>query len=152
MMADMDGMKALGGPAYAFISMMAGTIVVLAGAVGVQWKQANKVYGYRLAERDTLRDALNASTKAQEAQTRATEERNRVTEELTQAIRDLASAFDRQNEREKLQQEHEARERSRDEVHSAAMVATISSLAEALRNNTGIVTDIRSHLSRNGVI
>lgn len=144
-MADPDGLKELGGAASAFIGMMATAIVALAGAVGIQWKHSSKVYGYRLAERDTLRDALNGNTKAVENFTRATEERNRVTEELAEAIDKLAQAFERQNDR--LVMHHESvREQGKDAVK------VIGEMAEALRNNTGIVTDIRSHLSRNGII
>lgn len=150
-MAD-DGLKELGGPASAFIGMLVTAIGALATAVGLQWKQANKVYGYRLAERDTLRDALNGATKAQEAHTRATEERNRVTEELADAMRALAAAFDRLNERLTMQHDHH-KEHDRDHLRLIeAQTATIGSLAEALRVNTGIVTDIRNHLSKQGVI
>lgn len=145
-------MKELGGPASAFIGMLVSAIVALASAVGFQWKHATKVYGYRLAERDTLRDALNAATKAQEAATRSADERNRVIGELADAMRELAATFEKLHERLGLQHEHQ-KDTQRD--HQRLMddqIKAIGGLADAFRVNTGIVTDIRNHLSRHGVI
>lgn len=136
------------GPSGIFISMMATAITALGSAVAVQWKQAAKVYGYRLAERDTLRDALNGNTKAVENFTRASEERNRVTEELADAIVKLAAAFDRQNDRLVLQ--HEVmKDQGRNQSHSIDdMIKAIGSMADAVRVNTGMVTDVRNSLQR----
>jgi F0F1-type ATP synthase membrane subunit b/b' len=151
-MADPDGLKELGGAASAFIGMMGTAVVALASAVGFQWKQANKVYGYRLKERDDLRDALNAATKSQEAATRSAEERNRVTQELAEAMRELANSIENLQQRLAMQHEH-ARDQSREQARSIDdNVKAIGGLADALRVNTGVVTDIRNHLSKHGVI
>ena len=101
-MADLEGLKELG-PSGAFISMMATAIVGLSTAVGIQWRQANKVYGYRLAERDTLNKSLSDSTVAINAMTRATNELKEVTEKLADAIERQANAFNRVADRVEMQ-------------------------------------------------
>lgn len=151
-MPDTEGLKELGGAASTFIGMMATAIVGLASAVGIQWKHASKVYGYRLAERDTLRDALNAATKAQEASTRSADERNRVIGELADAMRELATTFEKLHERLGMQHENN-RDHSRDQQRLMDdQIKAIGALADAVRVNTGMVTDIRNHLSKHGVI
>lgn len=131
------------GPAGAAISVLLTFITVLGTAVGIQWRQANKVYGYRLAERDTLNKALTDSTTAINSMIKATDERNRVTDELADAIGSQASAFDRLNDRQQMQ--HEV---LKDEVQRQGMV--ISAASEATRINTGILTDIRNYIQNPG--
>lgn len=151
-MTDPDGMKELGGAAAAFIGMMGTAIVTLAGAVAIQWKQAAKVYGYRLAERDTLKDALNGATKAQEAATKVAEERNRVTADLADAIRDQTSTFEKLLQRIDFQYEN-MREQARDHHRSMDdQVKAITELAGSIRVNTGTVQDIRNKLIKDGVL
>jgi hypothetical protein len=152
MAADPEVAKELGSAATWFIGMMGTAILGLSTAVGMQWKHANKVYGFRLAERDTLKDALNNAANAQAAATKAQEEQNRVTEELADAVRLMAAAFDRLTERLK-EQADDAKERSRDlvvkiEDHSRV----IASQAEATRNLDGTTRTIRDRLIKDGVI
>jgi len=143
-----EGLKELG-PSGAFISLMSTAILGLSGAVALQWKHANKVYGYRLAERDTLKDALNGNTKALADMTRATEDRNRATEELAEAIDKLAQAFERMNDR--LMMQHDVmKEQGKDQASAIKdQVEVISSLADAMRVNTGMLTEVRNALSLN---
>lgn len=101
-MQELEGLKDLG-PSGAFISMMATAVAGLSAAVGIQWRQANKVYGYRLAERDTLNKALTDSTGAMIAATRAIQELKEVTERLADAIERQANAFERVNDRAEMQ-------------------------------------------------
>lgn len=129
------------GPAGAVISVLLTAIGGLVSAVMIQYRQGNKVYGYRLAERDTLNKALTDNTAAINAMTRATEERNRVTEELAAAIGNLASAFERVNDR--LEMQHTV---MKDEVQRHGLV--VSAVADAMRNVAGIVTDVRNHLQQ----
>ena len=151
-MADPEVAKELGSAATWFLGMMATAILGLSSAVGVQWKHASKVYGYRLAERDTLKDALNNAANTQAAATRAQEEQNRVIEELADAVRLMAGAFDRLTDRLK-EQADDAKDRNRDlmaklDEHGKV----IGSQAEATRNLDGTTRTIRDRLIRDGVI
>lgn len=151
-MADPDGMKELGGAASAFIAMMASAILALAGAVTVQWKQSSKVYGFRLKERDDLRDALNGATKAQEAATKVAEERNRVVAELADAIRDQTSTFEKLLQRIDFQYENQ-REQTRDHHRSLDdQVKVIGEMAGSIRNLDGSIREVRNKLIKDGVI
>lgn len=129
------------GPAGAAISVLLTFIAALAAAVGIQWRHSNKVYGYRLAERDTLNKALTDSTAAIKSMTRATDERNKVTEELASAINAQANAGTRLADRQQMQ--HEV---LKDEVQRQGMV--ISAVSEATRVNSGILTDIRNYIQQ----
>src|SRR3954471_23995277 len=91
------------GAAGAAISVLLTAIGGLVTAVVFQYKQGNKVYGYRLAERDTLNKALTDNTAAIHAMTRTAEERNKATQELADAIEKMASAFERLNDRLAMQ-------------------------------------------------
>ncbi len=135
-----DALKGMG-PAGAFISLQLTAITGLVAAVVLQWKQANKVYGYRLAERDLLNKALTDNTTAINAMTRTAEERNKATHELAEAIDRMASAFERLNDRLGMQHEN-VKEQLKDSVEA------IKSMAEAVRVNTGMVTDIRNYIQQ----
>lgn len=65
-----------------------GTIIV------AQWKHSNKVYGYRLTERDTLNKALNDSTSALHDMLKVQEERNEITEDQAELISKQTAAFE----------------------------------------------------------
>lgn len=152
MAADPETVKELGGAAAWFIGMMATAIAGLATAVGLQWKHGNKVYGFRLAERDELNKALTGSAKAQEAATRAQEEQNRVIEELADAMRAMASSHERLIERLAMQSDH-GKDRERDLFSKMEdIVRAVASMAEANRNTGAIASDIRNHLSKQGII
>lgn len=135
-----DSLKTMG-PAGAAISVLLTFILALAASVGAMWRHSNKVYGYRLAERDTLNKALTDSTAAIKSMTRATDERNKVTEELAAAINAQANAGARLGDRQQMQ--HEV---LKDEVQRQGMV--ISAGAEATRVNSGILTDIRNYIQQ----
>lgn len=125
------------GQAGAAISILMTTISALATAVVVQYRQGNKVYGYRLAERDTMNKALTDSSAAINAFTKEAEERNRVIEELADSLGKQASALNHLIEL--LKMHHDA---MKDEVKD--QTKTIGSLADAIRVNTGMVTDARN--------
>lgn len=131
--ATLKGMGAAG----AAISVLLTACGALAGAVVFQWKQANKVYGFRLAERDTLNKALTDNTKAIEGMTRATEERNQVTQELADAIAKQAAAFERVNDRVGFYHED-----NKEKLTDLRKVT--EAMAEAVRTNTGMVTEVRN--------
>lgn len=151
-MADPDVAKELGSAAAWFLGLCVGAITFLAGGNALQWKHSNKVYGYRLAERDTLKDALNNSANAQRDATKAQDEQNRVTEELADAVRLMAGAFDRLTERLKERADDD-KDRNRDLVAKLEEhKAVIASQAEATRNLDGTTKTIRDRLIRDGVI
>jgi len=81
------------GVAGAIISVLMGVIVVMAGVIAAMWRHSNKVYGYRLAERDTLKDALNDSKVVLRDMLDATKDRNEITEELSELIAKQSVAF-----------------------------------------------------------
>jgi hypothetical protein len=125
------------GVAGAAISVLLTAVSGLVAAVVFQWRQANKVYGFRLAERDTLNKALTDNTAAINAMVRATEERNRVTQELAAAIAKQATAFERVNDR--LEFYHEDNREKLTDIRKVIEV-----MSEAVRVNTGMVTDVRN--------
>jgi peptidoglycan hydrolase CwlO-like protein len=125
------------GPAGAAISVMLTAVTALVGAVVFQWTQANKVYGYRPAERDALNKALTDSSAAINAFTKIHEERNEKVSELVDVItrqtiglEHLKTQFDDQKECIKDQ------------------TKVIGSLAEAVRTSTGILTDTRNYIQQ----
>lgn len=151
-MADPDVTRELGGAAAWFLGLMAAAITALAGGNALQWKMANKVTGYRLKERDDLITAVKDSTAARVAATHAQEEHNRVIDELADAIRALAQSHDRQAERLALQAEHiRERELDRQQIQRENN-SVIQSLAESVRTTGAIASDIRNHLSKQGII
>ena len=149
---DPEVSKELGGAAAWFLGLCVAAITALGGGNVLQWKHSTKVYGYRLKERDDLRDALNDATKSREAATRAQEEQNRVIEELADAMRVLAAAFERHTDRLGLQFEH-GKDKEREHANRLELnTRVVGELAEALRNNTAIVSDIRNKIDRQSPI
>jgi len=131
-----DTLRAMG-PAGAAISVLLTAVAALSGAVVFQWKQGNKVYGYRLAERDTLNKALTDSSATTNAANKIAEERNDIISELadvtakqTIGLEHLKSQFEELKDLGKEQ------------------TKVIASLAEAHRTNTGIITDIRNYIQQ----
>lgn len=144
-MPDPDVSKELGSAATWFLGMMATAILGLSSAVGLQWKHSNKVYGYRLAERDTLKDALNNTANATRDATKAQEDQNEVVKELADAMRALATAYDRVNERLAMQFDHH-REHGRDILQRLDdNTKALASMADAVRTNTAMLTEVRNH-------
>ncbi len=125
------------GAAGAAISVLLTAVAALSGAVVFQWRQANQINGLRLKERDALNKALSDNTAAINGMTRATEERNRVTQELADAIALQASAFERVNDRVGFY--HEDNKEKLSDIRKV-----VESMAEAVRVNTGMVTEVRN--------
>lgn len=119
------------------ISTLMSVIVVLASVIAYQHRQANKIYGYRLRERDTLNKALSDSSAAQTALIKANEEHSDVIEGFGDLIAKQSIAFDLVSER--IKNQHEM---IRD--NNARIELVISAMAESTRQIVGIVTDIRN--------
>lgn len=132
---DDSSLKELGTTGY-FISAMMTAIAGLSAAVAVQWKHANKVYGFRLAERDTLNEALTKSSASNMVLAESIRERNVVTASLEDAIQRLTVSNTMLHDRIGLMLDVHSRE-------AAAQNDVIKSMAEAIRTQTGIVTNAR---------
>jgi len=120
----------------AIISVLMGTITLLSTVIVVQYKHNNKVYGYRLAERDTLTKALSESTSAQLSLMKATEEYSDITSNLSLVIERQSVSFASLNERIKTQYDV-----LKDE--NARMSLVIDAMGSSLRTLSAQVTDIQ---------
>lgn len=149
----------VGGVTGAIIGVLMGVVGVLAAAIVVMQRRADKVYGYRLTERDTLKDALHEAATAIDAQANATRERNVIMDELAQTIRESTQATALLVERLTLQHGH----LMSDQDKTATVIASI---ADAMRNAAlqtsgvkqsvdllvagvpGMTSELKSHITR----
>lgn len=132
---DDSSLKELGPTGY-FISAMMTAIAGLSAAVAVQWRHANKVYSLRLAERDTLNDALTKSSASNLVLAESIRERNAVTAALADAVHALTVSNTMLHDRIGLMLDVHSRD-------AASQIDVIKSMAEAIRTQTGIVTNAR---------
>ena len=131
-----DVLKAMGVPgAIIFVLMM--VIGLLATIIAVMYRRANKIYGYRLAERDTLVTVVTNATNATKDHTKAMEDRSNVLRELGDVVKDQSAGFEALQDRVKLQYEFLSEELKR---HAQVIAA----IAEADRVLSGIATDARN--------
>lgn len=122
---------------------LAGLVIMILGwAVYQMYKNAQKVTKERLADIPVLVKALENNTQATRDNAQAILARNSVTEELTRAIDRQAVAFQLFTQKYEIQIED-----LKNKVTEYKMV--IDSLAEASRNNTGVLRDIRTHMEGN---
>lgn len=120
----------------AIISVLMGTITLLAGVIVIQYKHNNKVYGYRLRERDTLNKALTDSTNAQLALMKAVEEYGDITSSLSGVVERQSVAFNSLSERVKTQYDVIKDENSR-------ILIVIDAISASLRVISGQMTDLQ---------
>lgn len=120
----------------AIISVLMGVITILASVIVVQYKQAQKVYGYRLKERDDLNKALTDSASALRDMVRAVEDRNDITEDLAEVIQKQALAFEGVTERVRIQYEGMREDHTR-----SSMV--ITAMSESIRVMAADVNDVK---------
>jgi hypothetical protein len=125
------------GAAGAAISVLLTTITALVGAVIFQYKQGNKVYSYRLAERDTLNKALTDSSTAINASTKIADERNDILADLVEVTTKQVIGLDHLKSQ---------LDDMRAEIKEQNKV--IAFLSEAHRTNTGIITDTRNYIQQ----
>lgn len=122
----------------AIIMVLMGVITLMGAAIALMYRQSNKVYGYRLAERDdVLNAALNDSKNALTAMLSATKERNEITDELQEVIGKQAAAFDALAERIRMHYERLVDDNAR-------MNMVVSAISEAVRTLVGVSTDTRN--------
>lgn len=125
------------GLAGAIIIVLMGVITLMGSAIALMWRHSNKVYGYRLAERDTLNNALNESKNAIASMLSATKERNEITDELADVIAKQAAIFEQLSDRIRLHYERLVDDNSR-------LNMVVTSISEAMRQVVGITSDARN--------
>jgi len=86
----LESMGIAGGIIFVLMSTVAGLVAY----VKTLQAKADKVYGYRLAERDTLSKVLSDTTNVIAGIIKANEQRNDLTEEQAVLIREQAHAFE----------------------------------------------------------
>lgn len=121
--------------AIIFVLLM--TIGGLVAYVRSMQKRADKIYGYRLAERDTLNKAMTDSAGVLADLLRAQEDRNDLTEEQADLIAKMSVAFELLKVTILAQYDN-----IREHNHAAAQAVT--SMADAIRALTGIVQENRT--------
>lgn len=125
------------GAAGAAISVLLTAVTGCVAAIVVLWKQNNTHNKDRAAEREVLINLIAANNTALNKNSEATEERNKVTQELADAIAKQASAFEMVNQRVGFY--HEANTEKLKDLREV-----VASGAEAVRVNTGMVTEVRN--------
>lgn len=121
----------------AIIMVLMSVIALMGTAIALMWRHSNKVYGYRLAERDVLNAALNDSKNALTAMLSATKERNEITDELQEVIGKQAAAFDALAERIRMHYERLVDDNAR-------LNMVVSAISEAVRTLVGVSADTRN--------
>lgn len=125
------------GIAGAIIFVLMCTVGALVAVVKSMQARADKIYGYRLQERDTLNKALTDSAAVLKDMLRVTEERNDLTEEQAKLLERQSQAF------ELLKVTVLAQYESIKDHNSAASMA-VSSMADAIRTLTAIAMENRT--------
>lgn len=128
----LEGMGIAGG--IIFVLLL--TVGALAAVVRSMQAKADKIYGYRLAERDALNKALTDAASVLREMLKVQEDRNELIEEQAKLIEKQAQAFEILKLTILAQYDN-----IRD--HNAATAATIAAMAEAVRTHTMMLTENR---------
>lgn len=131
-----EQLKGLGLPGAIIITLMS-VVTLMGGVIALMYRQANKVYGYRLAERDTLNAALTASTNALKDAAEEQKEQREVIEELATLIAKQSNGFEQLRERVSMQYEGLKEDNTRNNM-------VVSAIADALRQAVALQTEIRN--------
>lgn len=121
----------------AIIFVLLTTIGGLVAYIRSMQKRADKIYGYRLAERDTLNKAMTDSAGVLADLLKAQEDRNDLTEEQAELISKMSTAFELLKVTILAQYDN-----IREHNHAAAQAVT--SMADAIRALTAIVVENRT--------
>lgn len=121
------------------IAVLMSAVMGLISAVVWMQRRADKIYGYRLAERDTLNKALVDAAAAQQAQASATRDRNQLQDELTETIAALSQSIAMFIERQTIHHEHLVGDQER-------IAKVIEAIAEAMRNATLQTTGVKDRV------
>lgn len=131
--------NALGGMglAGAVIAALLLTVGSLVTAIIFLFRQNGKLHIERRAEGGAFIKVIEANNTALTKNAEATDERNKVTADLADAINKLAAAFELVTQRVDFHHE-DNKEKLKD------LIQVIGAVSEAIRTNTGIVTDVRN--------
>lgn len=125
------------GVAGAVISVLMVVVTTLAGVIVYLFKQNTKLHIERRAESAAVIKLIESNNTALTEVARSTDERNRVTQELAEAIKAQAQAFEMVNQR--IEFYHDGNiEKLKD------LAVAFASHADAVRVNTGMVTETRN--------
>lgn len=125
------------GVAGAIIFVLLTTVIALVAYIRSLLARDHKIYGFRLAERDTLNKALTDSAAVLRDMLKVTEDRNELTEEQAKLIDRQAQAFELLKVTVLAQYES-----IRDHNGNSAQV--IGAMAEAIRSLTAIAMENRT--------
>lgn len=125
------------GLAGAVIIVLMFAVASLVTAIVYMQRHANKVYGYRLAERDTINKALTDSTNALSSMLGGIKDRNDITEELSEIIAKQAQGFEVLSERVRMQYDWLKEEHIR-------LNMVVTALSESQRQIVAMLTDVRN--------
>jgi hypothetical protein len=131
-----EQLKGLGLPGAIIIVLMS-IVAVMGTAIGLMWKHSNKVYGYRLAERDVLNKALTDASAVLAGLAKASDERNDLTEEQAELIEKQGQAFELL--KVTILAQYETIKRNQD-----GAAQSVTSLADAVRGLTALYYESRS--------
>lgn len=125
------------GVAGAIIFVLLLTVMGLVAYIKTLQTKADKVYGYRLAERDDLNKTLTNTAKVLEDVIEASEERNALTEQQADLIAKQAQAFELLKVTI-LSQYDNIRE------HNSASYTAVAAMAEAIRTLSSMLIENRA--------
>lgn len=123
----------------AIITTLMGVVTVLSTVIVVMYNRANKIYGYRLKERDVLNTALSSATTATKEHTRSMENRSAAIAALADAIKDQSASFEHVRDRVQMQFDFQSKEFGR---HAQV----IEAMAEANRVMAAMLAENKRHI------
>ena len=113
------------------------TIGGLSEAIRRMWGHSNKVYGYRLSERDVLNKALTDAASVLADLVKASEERNDLTSEQAELLNKQSQSFE-------LLKVTILAQYDTIRGNHGAIAQTVSSMADAIRTLSAMVQENRS--------
>lgn len=119
----------------AIITTLMGVVSILSGVIYTMYSRANKIYGYRLKERDVLTTALNSSTSAAKEHTRSMENRSAAIAALASAVKDQSASFEHLRDRVMMQYEFLSKEFDRHTQVIEAMAEANRAIAAMIAEN-----------------
>lgn len=129
----LEGMGVPGGIIFVLLT----AVISLVAYVRSMQTKADKIYGYRLQERDTLNKALTDAAKVLADTLKVTEERNELTEDQARLIEKQAQAFE-------LLKVTVLAQYDSIKDHNATTAAVITAMADAIRALTSMTMENRT--------